>query len=89
MTEPRRDVMALQREMADKRAQLRANVDRLRGALRQQLSVRAQLRAHPRVAVGLALLFSLPLLAVGLVLRAGRRHTPRRALRRWAQQRFQ
>ena len=42
MTEPRRDTIIVQREIAATRSHLVTNVERLRGALRRRLSLRTR-----------------------------------------------
>jgi hypothetical protein len=49
------DAESIQQEIAAKRRDLVEDVDRLRVALRRQLDPKEQLRAHPRVVLGLAL----------------------------------
>lgn len=47
--------LALQREIRDTRAQVVADIDELRDAVRMRLSLTHILRTHPRVAQGLTI----------------------------------
>ncbi len=49
------NALELQQEIAEKRADLVANIDQLRDTVRDRLDVVAQLRAHPRLALGLSI----------------------------------
>jgi hypothetical protein len=84
MTEPRRDTLVVRHEIERTRDDLASNVARLRGVLRQRLSVRRQLHAHPRVAATAAVILALPLFALAFVARAifARRARTQRRVRR-------
>lgn len=85
MTEPRRDTIVVRREIERTRGDLAIHVARLRGAVRQRLSLRRQLREHPRVAAAAVLVLSLPLVALAFAVRAvraRRTRSRRRGMRR-------
>jgi len=90
MTEPRRDTIVVQREIAATRSDLVTNVERLRGVLRRRLSLRAQAQAHPRLVTAVAVVLSLPLFAITFAVSAAytRRRRAQRT-RRWLSQRTQ
>lgn len=58
-TEREETALALQREIQDARAALVSDIDRLRGAVRERMSLRYVLRAHPRVAQALTIALAL------------------------------
>lgn len=78
MAELRRDTLTVRREIESARGDLATNVARLRGVLRQRLSLRNQVRAHPRVTAAVVLVFSLPLFALAFVAGAVVRRRRRR-----------
>jgi hypothetical protein len=82
MTEPRRDTLVVRREIERTRGDLATNIARLRGALRQRLSLRSQLRAHPALAAAAAFVLCLPLVALAYATRAVYARRVRRNRRR-------
>jgi hypothetical protein len=75
MTEEQTDraqtALALQRDIQDRRAELVADIDRLRGAVRERISIRYILQTHPRLTQALTIGLGVSgVLALGLIWRA-------------------
>jgi len=86
MTEPRRDTIIVQREIAATRSHLVTDIERLRGALRRRLSLRTQVQAHPRVVAAVVLVLSLPLFALTFAARTAYARHKRAQRQRWLAQ---